>query len=112
MAHEKAKSIWDDLVPQFEKLPDVALTRMFGTVGLGIRGKVFAFLGSDGDLIAKIGEHRTESLERDGVGERKVMRGRPMREWISLQIEKEEIWAEVMTEARDFVDEITPQSVE
>lgn len=108
MAHEKARAIWDDLVPRFETRTDVALQRMFGTVGLGIRGKVFAFLGKEGDLIAKIGEDRTAELETDGVGERKVMRGRPMREWVSLQIENEEIWEEVMDEALAFVDSITP----
>lgn len=108
MVHEKAHAIWDELVPRFVTLPDVALTRMFGTVGLGIRGKVFAFVGTDGDLIAKIGEERTAELEGDGVGERKVMRGRAMREWISVQIEQEEIWAELMDEARAFVDTITP----
>lgn len=110
MAHEKAHAIWDELVPRFEAHDDVALTRMFGTVGLGIRGKVFAFVGADGDLVAKVGEARTAALEGDGVGERKVMRDRPMREWISLQIEQEEIWADVIDEAREFVDAITPRA--
>lgn len=111
MAHEKAHQIWDGLVPQFEALPDVALGRMFGTVGLGVRGKMFAFVGS-GALIAKVGERHAAELIDRGIAELTVMRERAMREWVTVQIENEEEWEPVMRTAHAFVDSITPALAE
>ena len=108
MVHERAHEIFDGLTAQFTSLPDVALGRMFGTVGLGVRGKIFAFVGSGGDLIVKVGERRAAELVAVGTAERTVMRGREMREWLSLRIEQDELWAPLMSEAHDFVDTITP----
>lgn len=107
MAHEKAHQIWDGLVPRFEALPDVALGRMFGTVGLGVRGKMFAFVGS-GALIAKVGEQHAAELIDRGVAELTVMRDRAMREWVTVQIEDEDEWEPVIRTAHAFVDSITP----
>lgn len=108
MAHERAHEIFDGLTPQFTSLPDVALGRMFGTVGLGVRGKIFAFVSSGGDLVVKVGEKRAGELVTAGTAERMEMRGREMREWLRLRIEQDELWAPLMNEAHDFVDSITP----
>ncbi|WP_040168097.1 TfoX/Sxy family protein [Microbacterium gorillae] len=109
MVHERAHHLFDGLAPEFEALPDVALGRMFGTVGLGVRGKIFAFIGNTGDLVVKVGADRVASASADGVGEAKVMRGRPMSEWLSVQIEHHDLWRDLMREACDHVDTITPR---
>ena len=109
MAHEKATALWGQVTPEFLSLPDVAMGRMFGTIGLGVRGKIFAFLGTEGDLVVKVGEERAGALLKEGIAELKVMRGRPMREWVALQIEDSDEWPRIIADGHTFVDSITPR---
>ncbi|GEP47602.1 hypothetical protein MSA03_11100 [Microbacterium saccharophilum] len=81
---------------------------MFGSEGLRIRGKVFAFVGHRGDLIAKLPEERVTELEASGQAERMVMRERMLREWVIVGVERGELWWPIVDEAFAFVDAITP----
>lgn len=85
--------------------PDVTMRRMFGSEGLAVRGKLFAFASTAGDLVVKLPEPRIGELELEPM----VMRGRPMREWAVVpDAEGDERWRAMIREACAFVDSITP----
>ncbi|KZE94893.1 hypothetical protein AVP42_00821 [Agromyces sp. NDB4Y10] len=85
--------------------PDVTMRRMFGSEGLAVRGKLFAFASTAGDLVVKLPEQRIGELGLDPM----VMRGRPMREWAVVPYDAgEERWRTIAGEAYAFVDSISP----
>jgi hypothetical protein len=85
--------------------PDVTMRHMFGSKGLAVRGKLFAFASTAGDLVVKLPEQRVGELALDPM----VMRGRPMREWAVVPYaDGEERWRAIADEAFAFVDSITP----
>lgn len=104
-----SQALFDSLSPEFFELDDVAVGRIFGATGLAVRGKIFAFVSSDGDLIAKVPFERASELEGEGVAMRKTMGGRTMKEWVSVQPDDFPIWRDVMHEAHEYVNEITPR---
>lgn len=106
---DDAHALFDALVPQFEAMPDVAMNRMFGTVGLAVRTKVFAFVASSDVLMLKVGVATADELERDGIATRAEMRGRTMREWVEVTAAHAARWPELMERARAYLDEITPR---
>lgn len=100
-AVERLADVGSDLLAQ----PDVAMTRMFGSEALSVRGKLFAFASTAGDLVVKLSEQRVDELGLDNM----VMRGRPMREWAVVPFDAGEArWRAILDEAHGFVDEITP----
>ncbi|WP_353813479.1 hypothetical protein [Agromyces sp. SYSU T00266] len=84
--------------------PDVTVGRMFGAEGYSVRGKLFAFVERDGDLVVKLPEERISELGLAPM----VMRGRPMREWAVVPFARDDEWAAIAGDAFAFVDEITP----
>ena len=101
-------AIFDALVAEYTQLPDVALGRMFGSEGLSVRGKVFAFVGFSGSLFAKLPEQRVGELIAAEDASPAVMRDRPMREWVTLDSDRPDTWHAIAAEAYAFVDSITP----
>jgi len=100
-AVERLADVGSDLLER----PDVAMTRMFGSEALSVRGKMFAFASNAGDLVVKLSEERVDELGLDNM----VMRGRPMREWAVVPYDSgAQRWREIMGEALGFVNEITP----
>lgn len=106
---EDPQAVFDDIVAEYMVLPAVDIGPMFGSEGLRVRGKVFAFLGHRSGLIAKLPESRVTALERTGRAERMTMRGRAMREWVVVDRDAVDLWPGVVAEAYAFVDEITPR---
>ena len=52
---------------------------------------------------------RAAELVDSGAATRMLMRGREMREWVTLPVEAgPEAWAGLMAEAHDYLDDITP----
>ena len=85
--------------------PGVGFGRMFGSEGLSIRGKFFAFTSHLGDLVVKLDRDRIGELGLDNM----VMRGRPMAEWAVVPLDEgADRWREVAEEGLAFVDSITP----
>ncbi|WP_127792638.1 hypothetical protein [Agromyces sp. LHK192] len=84
--------------------PDVESGRFFGSDGLGVRGKLFAFVGTDGELVLKLPSARIDELALEHM----VMRGRPMREWAVVPQTRSADWRDLTIEAHAFVDAITP----
>lgn len=107
-ARRRGHEIFDPIVEPLLEMPDVDVGRMFGSEGVRIRGKVFAFLGFDGTLMAKLPSARIDALVAAGVGRRMVMKGRPLREWIEVGIDRGSAWPEIVRDAYAFLDEITP----
>jgi hypothetical protein len=101
-------AIFDPIVTEYEKRDGVALGRMFGSEGLSVRGKVFAFVGYSGSLFAKLPEERVGELVEIGDADPAVMRDRPMREWVTARADRPETWSAIIAEAYAFVDSITP----
>ena len=107
-AKDRAHAILDPIAAGYLALPGADIGRMFGSEGLRIRGKVFAFVSFKGDLALKLPADRVDQLEGDAGIARMVMRERAMREWLTVPAEESERWAPLVAEAYAFVDEITP----
>lgn len=83
--------------------PRVAQSRMFGSPGLKIGGKVFAMLVK-GKLVVKLPRERVEALVVSGEGEYfDPGHGRLMKEWVAFGARAKSGWISRAKEARDFV---------
>jgi hypothetical protein len=97
---ERLAEVASDLVAR----PDVGVGRMFGSEGYSIRGKLFAFVASDGRLVVKLPSERIHELALDHM----IMRGSPMREWAAVPFDVgAERWRDLAEEACTFVGSIT-----
>jgi hypothetical protein len=109
-AREAARALLDDVSSEFLGKPGVAWGRMFSGEGLGVRGKIFAVASLHGGLMVKIPEARADELIADGTVTRMVMRGRAMREWVTMPVEAGyDAWRDLVAEAYSYLDEITPR---
>lgn len=108
MTDAVARALFDPIADAYLARDGVDMGPLFGSEGLRIRGKVFAFVGHRGDLIAKLPEERVTELEASGQAERMVMRERMLREWVIVGVERGELWWPIVDEAFAFVDAITP----
>ena len=78
------RDVLDDIANSFRDDPDVAMGAMFRSPGLRVGGKIFAFLGTGGELIIKLPSDRVAELVDEGTAERVVMGTRTMREWVEV----------------------------
>lgn len=106
-AVERAHAILDPIVAEYLDRPGVDIGPMFGSEGLRVRAKVFAFVSSQGVLALKLPESRVDELDGDGGAARLAMRDREMREWLTVAPEAADRWAPLVAEAYAFVDSIT-----
>jgi hypothetical protein len=105
----QAHEIFDPIAERLLERPGVDIGVMFGSEGLRVRGKVFAFVGHLGGLVVKIPEARVTELAEQGTAARMVMRDRPMREWATVGVDAgRERWEQLIGEAFAYLDEITP----
>ena len=101
----------DGLAAEYLARPGVDWGRMFGTIGLRVRGKIFAVAVHSGGLMVKIPEARADERIAAGEVERMVMRGREMREWVVAPLDAPDaLWESLLEEAYAYLDEITPRS--
>lgn len=107
-AQRRAHEVFDPIADGFLERDGVDIGRMFASEGLRVRGKIFALVSFDGDLMLKLPEPRTAQLVETGTAERVVMRERPMREWVTVSQQRFDDWAPLIEEAYVFLDEITP----
>lgn len=90
--------------------PGVDWGRMFSTIGLRVRGKIFAVAIHDGGLMVKIPEAHVAGRVAAGEVEPMVMRGREMREWVVAAGDAPDaLWQSLLEEAYTYLDEITPR---
>ena len=105
---ERAHAIFDPIAQGYLEREGVDIGAMFGSDGLRIRGKVFAFVGFAGGLVVKVPQARADEIEGSGVAARMEMRGRPAREWVVVPTSAAQHWAPLTAEAFAYVDELTP----
>ncbi len=107
-AMTRGRVLFDPIAATHLSRDEVDLGPMFGTEGLRVRGKVYAFVTHSGALVAKIPNARIDELTTDGAT-RMRMRGRELREWVEVPLAAgPQAWADVVEEAYAFVDRITP----
>lgn len=100
----------DGLAADHLTRPGVDWGRMFGSIGLRVRGKVYAVAVHDDGLMVKIPETRADARVAAGEVTRMVMRGREMREWVVAPLDApDELWISLLDEAHAYLDEITPR---
>lgn len=81
----------------------VSQSRMFGSPGLKIGGKVFAMLVKD-KLVVKLPREQVEELVESAAGEYfDPGHGKLMKEWVALKPTSEEEWLRLAKEAEGFV---------
>lgn len=91
------------LVAALERDPGVTQSRMFGSPGLKVRGKVFAML-VQGRLVVKLPRERVDELVASGKGEYfDPGHGRLMKEWVACAPATGARWLELAREALTFV---------
>ena len=105
----RAHATFDPIAQEFLGRDDVDIGPMFGSEGLRVRGKVFAFVASGGELLIKVPQARADELVAAGAAERMVMRERTMREWVVVDPGAPDQWEPLIGEAFAYLDEITPR---
>lgn len=99
-----------DIDPLFAPLLDALLrgsgvtqSKMFGSPGLKVRGKVFAMLVK-GKLVVKLPRDRVDGLVASGKGDYfDPGHGRLMKEWVAVGPPAKATWLALAKEAREFV---------
>jgi len=92
-----------DLLGELPAHPPLTWGRMFNGDGVKVRGKVFAFIGRNGDLVVKLPETRVRQLVSHHTAAPVVMGRRTMREWARVPVEGGVgTWSQVLGEAHAF----------
>ena len=103
-----AQALLERLAEPYLDRDGVTWGRMFSSTGLGIRGKIFAVVNHDGNLMVKVPEARADELDRSGAATRMIMHGRAMREWVEMPPDRgEPAWSDLLAEAYAYLDELT-----
>lgn len=92
-----------EVIDAFARDRQVTTGKMMASVGLRVKGKIFAMLVR-GKFVAKLPKERVDELVRSGAGEYFDPRrdGRLMKEWIVLKGRKPR-WLDLAREAHRFV---------
>ena len=98
-----ADAIYDSIVTAMVGDSRVTQSKMFGSPGLKVNGKVFAVLVK-GQLVVKLPRQRVDALVAAGQGEYfDPGMGRLMKEWVSVPVRAASIWPGLAKEALAFV---------
>jgi hypothetical protein len=85
--------------------PDVARAKGFGSKGLKVARKLFAFVSSKGTLVVKLPTERVDKLVSSGKGRRfEPAPGRVMKEWLAVDPGPGSNWLPLAREALEFTD--------
>ena len=102
-----AQGQFDLLAAGYLDRPEVSRGRMFGSHGLTVSGKFFAFVGGDGQLIIKLPKAQASALITEGHAG--VVRGgrNVMREWVAVPASPGDTppprWAALLGDAHRYV---------
>ena len=108
---KRQDELFNKIAKVFVGDPKVSQVRMFGSPGLKISGKVFAFL-MKGKLVLKLPKEKVDELVAAKEGKHfghmfSPGNFRPMKEWVEVTSDNERVWLKLAQEAKDFVSEIT-----
>ena len=106
-----ADELFGEIIQVFLSDQKVSQSKMFGSPGLKIKGKVFAFLMKD-KLILKLPKEKVDELVAAKKGKHfghmfAPNNWKPMKEWIEVILNDERACLKLTQEAKDFVLEIT-----
>jgi hypothetical protein len=88
--------------------PSVAGAKGFGSKGLKVCRKLFAF-ESKGRLVVKLPRDRVESLSSSGTGKPfDPGHGRIMKEWVAIDVVRRSLWPPLAREALEFAARNAP----
>lgn len=109
------RDLLDQIAEDFVQEPDVAMATMFRSPGLRVGGKIFAFLGHDGELIVKLPKDQAGKFVDAGTAKEVVMGKRTMREWVAFPAGGDRaatltLWRNVAREAHQYVDSLRQSS--
>lgn len=83
--------------------PPAASAPRFGSSALRVDGRIFAMV-SRGRLVLKLPSQRVVELIDSGDGDAyDAGKGRPMKEWVSLDPKRQDHWLDLAKEALEFV---------
>lgn len=96
-------ALFASLIDALRRGAGVTQSKMFGSPGLKVRGKVFAMLVK-GKLVVKLPRERVDGLVESGKGEYfDPGHGRLMKEWAAVSPSAKAMWLKLAKEAREFV---------
>jgi len=108
-----AQEVFDVLAADYVDLPGVGRARMFGSNGLQVGERFFAFVGSDGELIVKLPAERAAALLDAGQAGTVRIGRNVAREWVDLPRpaghEAPEQWRELLGEAHRYAIANSPE---
>ncbi len=97
------RGLFEPIYREFRRLPGIAESRMFGSVGLKVDNKVFAMLVKD-RLVVKLPKDRVDSLIAGRDGKHfDPGHGRLMKEWVAVRAMAPKQWIGLAREAMRFV---------
>lgn len=103
-AYEESLAILRTLVADFPHDRTVTVGRMFNGEGVKVGGKFFAFVGRNGDLIAKLPEAVVRELVSGQDADPLSMGTRTMREWVRIPMKADvAAWRNALEQAYSFV---------
>jgi hypothetical protein len=103
-----AEGAFDEVRVRFLGRPHVDEGRMFRTRGLRYRGKFFAALSRDDQLLVKLPEARVTELITTGVSlPFDANKGTPMREWTLVPLASVDHWNGIAEEAFAFAESLS-----
>ena len=100
----------DALAADFLHRPGVDRSSMFGSSGLRTYGKIFAFVGTAGELVVKVPSDQASELVAEGAATRVRIGRNPAREWIGVpaqpDADRTDLWRDLLDEAYRYVTEL------
>ncbi|MBM7493299.1 hypothetical protein JOD64_004521 [Micromonospora luteifusca] len=105
----------NEIAEEFTHQPDVAMGTMFRSPGLRTDGKIFAFLGHNGELIVKLPQDRARQFVDAGTAEEVTTGTRTMREWVAFPAGGSDpatltLWRDVAQDAYQYVHSLQQPS--
>ena len=98
-----AQELFESIVAAHAGESSITTSKMFGSPGLKVDGKVFAMLVK-GKLVVKLPQARVEALLASGDGAPfDPGHGRISKAWVAIEPRLEQAWPGLVVEARDFV---------
>ena len=106
-----AQAVLDRLSGDYIVRPGVERDRMFGSDGLKVNGKFFAFIGREGRLILKLPASQAADLVAAGKAEPVTIGSRKTREWVGLPMPgapgDTAEWKRALADAHSYVAAVT-----
>ena len=98
-----AEKLFASIGQAFAAEPTITQSRMFGSPGLKVRGKVFAMLVK-GKLVVKLPRERVEAMVQSGEGANfDPGHGKLMKEWVAVEPSTKRQWLNLVLAAKNFV---------